>query len=79
MLAAHLAAVLAGVVGVRLDLLLENLGGVELEHLRGVVVGPGDCVKKRHGYALVEAMPDGLAGWKKERKEKPARTRPKPR
>ena len=63
MLATDLAAMLARVVLVRLDLLFEHLRSVELQDLRGVVVDPDDGMKKRHGFAfLLSAVPEDIAG-----------------
>ena len=46
--AAHLAAMLAGVVGVRLDLVGLHVFGIELKDLGALVVDPGDGVECGH-------------------------------
>jgi hypothetical protein len=47
-LSPYCTAVLRGVVGMRTDLLLQYLVGVELQDLRGLVIGPDHGVEKAH-------------------------------
>lgn len=56
--AAHPSAVLACVAKILLDLLVEDLLGVDLQHLSGVVVDPADGVAEWRGKLLVMAHSD---------------------